>query len=383
MRIVHVTPSFPPNIGGLPTVVYSISRQLAKEGHNVSVYTRNIPGGKKIEIIDGVIIHRIPVFFSFFRIPVACYLSLCQETADIFHVHTPPPSGVLSAIIAGKLKKRPLVLTYHSDTVGNCLIEHFLAKLYNRFEANFIFKNFAGILVASKGYQRRLLSRGLDEERVEILPNGVDVQSLGESSQETRHLREYELGKKKLILFVGALKKCKGVEYLIEAIPRIVRKIDGVELVIIGDGEQRNKLRSMAKRLGVTNYVSFRGTVIGEKLSAFYEAASVVVLPSISEAFGLVVLEAMTHGKPVVVTRIAGLSELIIDHHNGVLVEPRNPEKLADAVIELLSDRILADTLSKNGREFVKRYSWRPIVLRLLDIYQRIIKDELEDNTYS
>ena len=143
MKILQVAPYFPPHVGGLEKCVYKISEQLVRKGHKVVVYTANFPKGKPLEIVEGMVVHRLPVFFRVFNAPVVLFLNyMLRECADVVHVHIPPIFGALSSIVFGRIKKVPVVLTYHNDTVGSGAIQRFIAKIYNVVQDRLILKNF-------------------------------------------------------------------------------------------------------------------------------------------------------------------------------------------------------------------------------------------------
>jgi len=373
MKILQVTSVFPPHIGGLEKCVYEISKRLALQGHEIVVYTTNFPQGKNKEFKDGVLIHRIPVFFTLFKAPVAIFLHhIMKEKVDLVHVHIPPIFGALSSIIFGKMKKVPVVLTYHNDTVGNSAIQRFVAKIYNVFQNRLILKNVTLITVPSQAYKIELARRGINRNRIRVVNNGIDFSKKNELIDTGEIRKRFGLHGEKLVLFVGALEKRKGVKFLIKAVPKISEEIKNVKVLIVGNGSEKKNLQNLAHDLNVDNKVFFTGYVTEEELDALYVTADVFVLPSLYETFALVLLEAMAHGKPVVATRIIGTSELVKSGLNGILVEPKNPEMLAEAIIQMLSEKDYAEQLGKNGELFSKNFSWEKAVLGYINVYQEL-----------
>jgi glycosyltransferase involved in cell wall biosynthesis len=373
MKILQVTPYFPPHVGGLEKCVYKISEQLVRKGHKVVVYTANFPKSKPLEIVEGMVVHRLPVFFRVFNAPVVLFLSyMLKERADVVHVHIPPVFGALSSIFFAKINKKPVVLTYHNDTIGHGLIERFVAKLYNTLENNLILKNVAIITVPSQAYKEKLVGRGMEEDRIEVVNNGVDFRVRSKTSEIAHLQKKHKLSGKKIILFIGALETRKGVEYLIKAVPEIAKEISEVKILVVGDGKMKSKLQCLAHDLRVEDSILFTGYLPDEELGVLYDVADVFVLPSLYETFSLVILEAMTHGIPVVTTDIAGTRALVKSGHNGLAIEPRSPKRLASAIVRVLLDDRFAKEIGEKGKQTSIKYSWDRAASEMIQVYQRV-----------
>ena len=177
------------------------------------------------------------------------------------------------------------------------------------------------------------------------------------------------------ILFLGALIKPKGCEYLIRAMPEIAKEHPKVVLRILGDGAEYDYLRKLSERLGIEKNVVFEGVVPHEKTPIYYVSTDIVVFPSIwPEPFGRISVEAMAAGKPVVASDIGGISDTIEHGKTGLLVEPRNPEKIAEAALYLLEDSNMRRKMSENGKKVVKsKYSSDAISKKYLKVYHDLI----------
>ena len=166
----------------------------------------------------------------------------------------------------------------------------------------------------------------------------------------------------------------KGVEYLIKALPLIVEVFPQATLTIIGDGPDKGNLLDQAKALQIEKHVQFVGWVENKDLITYYEKASIVVVPSAwAEAFGLVTLEAMSAGRPVIGTRVGGIPEVIDDGVNGYLVEPKNPEQIAEKALKLLSEEELLKELGRNARKKAETFSIEKYVENLIKLYEQVI----------
>jgi glycosyltransferase involved in cell wall biosynthesis len=182
------------------------------------------------------------------------------------------------------------------------------------------------------------------------------------------------------VLFVGRLVERKGVAHLVEAIARLAGGSVGPRLEIVGDGPERTGLEALAQRLGVADRVVFRGKIPPAELQASYARAAVCVLPSVldargdTEGLGVVLLEAMNHGTPVIASRIGGIPDIVEDGVSGLLVPPGDADALAAALRRLRDDPALARRLGEAGRRRLReQFSWPAIVQRWLDLYTGLV----------
>lgn len=206
--------------------------------------------------------------------------------------------------------------------------------------------------------------------KIRVIPGGVDP-SVFPARMDTSEMDEkYKLSGKKLILFSGKLTAYKGVRYLITA----AKKIDGV-IGIAGDGPQRTYLEDLTKEFGLTN-VRFFGLVKNHDLIKLYYRADVCIVPSVwDEPLGLVVLEAMAAKTPVVVTRKGGVTVMLKENYNGLLIRPRNPADIVEKVNLLLANDALRKKMGERARETVlERFTWAKIAHRYEDMYREFGK---------
>ncbi len=166
----------------------------------------------------------------------------------------------------------------------------------------------------------------------------------------------------------------KGVEFLIQAIPFITKLFPQTTLTIIGEGQNKENLVHLTKDLHLEQHIHFIGWVKHEDLERYYQKASIVVIPSIwPENFGLVILEAMGAGRPVIGTNVGGISETIVDGVNGYLVKPQSPEQIAEKVIQLFSDEDLLKAFGQNARKKAEEFSIEKYAGNLVHIYEQIM----------
>jgi len=212
------------------------------------------------------------------------------------------------------------------------------------------------------------------KNKIEVIPNGVDLNVFTPniSGQEIR--QKYQIDdNESILLFVGRLTFYKGVEYVLQALSIIKKKINNVRLIIVGKGYLEKQLKALCASLGIEKSVIFAGRVSDNMLPKYYAAADVFVLPStsIAEGFGIVLLEAMASGKPVVASNVGGIPEVIIDGSSGILVPPRETKDLAESVIHLLSNPAMSRAMGHEGRIIAeKSYGWKDIATRTLSLYK-------------
>jgi len=209
---------------------------------------------------------------------------------------------------------------------------------------------------------------GVPPERLWLAPNCIDLAAWA-AGKEGAHKRA-----ERRLLFVGRFSQEKGLRYLLEALPTVVARFPQVRAVLVGTDEPDDgEFHQLARRLGVAEHVTFGGVVPREALPRMYAEADLLVAPSLAEGHPLAPVEALASGTPVVGSDIPGLNETVSDGVNGLLVPPRDPAALADAICRVLGDAALLDRLSRAARPSVERYAWEPRVRELADVHARLV----------
>ena len=365
MKILQVNKLYYPWIGGVEKVVQEIAEGLnGKENLEIEILVCNPRGKRVVEEINGVKVYRagsfgifwgLPVSFDFFKL----FKKLIKE-ADIIDFHHPFPLANL-AIFLFKPKAK-LIVHYHSDIVRqkifNLLIKPFINHTLNKAK-KIIVSN--PNLVKNSPYLQKF------KEKCEVIPFGVDLSKFENFNEgEVQKIRE-KYGD--FVLFVGRLNYYKGLEYLIEAMKNIE-----VNLVIIGQGSEKKNLEIKIKNLKLENKIFFLPFQPENELVNYYRTCSVFVLPSIfkSEAFGLVLIEAMACGKPVISTELGtGTSFSNQDGITGFVVPPKNSQALAQAIKKILENKKMAQELGQNAS---KRVSEELSLEKMLEKISRVYK---------
>jgi D-inositol-3-phosphate glycosyltransferase len=223
-------------------------------------------------------------------------------------------------------------------------------------------------------------SYGADPERVFIVPPGIDLSTF-QPLERAEARRKIGYGRGRLLLFVGRLERLKGVDVAIRALSLLRgRDNDDVRLVVLGedvrdgDESEKERLKAVASAAGVRDRVDFLGSVAHHELPYFYAAADVCVMPSYSESFGLVALEAQACGRPVVASGVSGLRSVVRDEVSGYLIDGHDPAIYADRIGRLLADPELALQMGRRGRLLAQRFSWTRTADRLEGLFENVIE---------
>ena len=361
-RVLQVGKFYPPHMGGIETHLQALCGSV-KEQVDLRVIVSNDDSRTVENVLDNVHIRRVSTLGTAFSTPIcpALVSAIRSSPADIVHLHFPNPTAVLAYLASGH--KGRLVITYHSDTVK----QKILGRLFEPF-LHAALRRSSAIIATSPNYLATSPVLDVYRDRCHVIPYGIDssqFETCDPAAVEAIH-RQYG---DRLIISVGRLVYYKGFEYIIRAMAGIDAK-----LLIVGNGPLRDKLQGLAAELGVTNKVIFAGEIQNTRIAPYYHAARVFAFPSIarSEAFGIVQIEAMAAGLPVVNTSLdSGVPFVSLDGQTGFTVPPCNPAALAGAINRLLDDHALRTSFAKAGiqraREEFGIESMRNRILRLYD----------------
>jgi len=364
MRIAITVPLFPPKwLAGTEIATYNIAKHLARRGHEVHVITSLDEGLPKESIEEGFYVHRIfwrkIRFVGVISFWMKIFWCLKRINPDIVHVQS---VGIgIPAFLSKKLLKKPYIVWGRGSEI-------YISWRFNKQILKLVLKN-ADIVIALTEHMKREIKKICNRE-VFVIPNGIDLEKFSNLSKKNIRKRLKIKEDAKIITFVGTLCLVKGVRYLIKAMKIIKQLYPNTRLVLVGDGKEKKKLEKVVVELVLEGCVRFIGKVPNGEIPEYMVVSDVFVLPSLSEGFPNVVLEAMASELPIVATNVGGLPEIIKDGVNGFLVEPKDPEQIAEKVLLLLEDDQLRDKLSRNNRKEVKRYNLGSVVERLEEIYQ-------------
>jgi rhamnosyl/mannosyltransferase len=354
MKILHIGKYYYPSRGGVEKVVQTLAEAQVRD-HCVGVVVANQGAETRAELMNGVNVARLGTAFIFFGQPICWELfsRLKDKEYDVVHIHLPNPFAEIAYLVSRPRGR--MVVTYHSDIVR----QKFLFWFYQPVQRYFLSLAYRIMATSQKLIEYSpVLSRFSD--KCSVVPCSIDPEEFAKG--DTDHVRAVrDRFGERMILSVGRMVPYKGFEYAIKAMAHI----PDAHLVIIGQGPLEKKLRRITEALDLAGRVTFLDKV--ENSVDYFLACQVFVLPSVmpSEAFGIVQLEAMAAGKPVVNTAIrSGVPEVSVDGVTGLTVRPRDERALAEAVNRLLGDPALRARMGEQGRQRVREFFSDDIVIR-------------------
>jgi glycosyltransferase involved in cell wall biosynthesis len=362
-RIAQVTAHYPPWLGGVERVVQTTSELLADAGWEVEVFTgENGRGsgtvtprpGLRINYLRSFVLANVPI------IPSLLFKLVKLPRGSIIHLHAAQAYTPEMVFLASKIKNIPYVAHLAIELEPGSRLGIWLPT-YKRFFLGPILRRAAIVTCQTEDWQSHLIRQyGVEKCKTVLLPNATDFTVASEPKHAISGLPR--------LLFVGRLTKQKNVPMLLEALA-IYRKEFGMEIAleIVGEGEDEDALRKQIETLEL-NLVTLRGTLGGQELQAAYERSDIFVLPTLYETFGLVYIEAMTKGLPIVTTNVDSVRKVVVNGRNGLLTEV-DPAAFCAAIRELVTTPELYETISEHSLEDVGQYSWDHFLVRTVQIY--------------
>jgi glycosyltransferase involved in cell wall biosynthesis len=385
MKILQVTNFFKPSweSGGPARVVYEISKKLIERGHEVMVYTTdgfksrlNVEKNKAVNV-DGIKTYYFRNFSEYLSrtmvLPTPYYLPILarKEIKDFDVIHIHEHRTVLEVVVCHYAKKYniPYILQAH----GSVLPTFQNQRLKNTFDLFFgygILKDATKLIALTKTETGQYKKMDVDENKIEIVPNGIDLSKHDNLPKRGEFRKKYSIGDdEKVILYLGRIHKIKGLDLLVKTFSDLIKELDDIRLVIVGpDDGFLSTLKKQIEDLKIDGRILFAGPLYErDKLEAYVDA-DVYVLPSVYETFPVTVLEACACGTPVIVTDRCGIADIV--NKVGYVVE-YDKDQLRDAIIKILSDEGLRRRFGENGKRLVGvEFGWGPIVRKIEGIYE-------------
>ena len=395
MKILVLSHMYPSSFNPVAGIfVHEQVKELTRQGQDVRVISpvpwapwflgfkkkwREYRKIKRQEVINNIKVYH-PRFITF---PRAFLFSLTGHTYwwgvrkqvkrisadfpfDLIYAHVALPDG-WGGMVVKKIYGKPFLVTVHGLDVRPKIYKN--KKCYQRIEK--IFKE-ADAILANSDRTANLIAEIYGENletKIKIVYNGVSLEDVYQESSPIK--RKYD--SKKIILSVGNLVKLKGINYLIQALPKIIEKVPNLVCLIIGKGEEKENLKRLVEKFNLENYVEFLGPKPHKEVFEYMSMADVFVLPSINEAFGVVYIEAMAHKVPVIGCLGQGIEDIVENEKSGILVRPKNVEDLENALVKLLTDEDFAHTVGQAGRKIVEeKFTWGNSVRELMEVYSSL-----------
>jgi len=395
MRSLHVAlmpNSYHPHIGGVETAVREIGRELVSKGHRVTVITaRNPLSAPPQEQVDGLCVYRVPMFMPGVAmdngcrqyilaaaklvaapiIPASClYIAtriFSDDPPDLVNVHYIGANAIYG-IMLSQLLRAPLVVNIHGEDIVRDPAKSRLCRMLIRS----VLQRSQAVLCNSVYLQQRATQILPDmAAKSQVVGNGVRLEEIDKVEPFATY-PPYILG-------VGRFVYKKGFDRLIAAFAEAKPSLGGAKLILAGDGPERIVLEEVAESCGVLGDVKFVGSVKHSTVVSLMKGAQMVVVPSRREPFGIVAVEAMAAGTPVIATAVGGLPDIIDDGCNGMLVPNECPQAMAQAIQMLWQQPAMRARLAREGRRTVAtRYTWSQVAWRMLTQYRKVLASDEE-----
>jgi len=391
MKILMLSWEYPPRIvGGISRVVYDLAQKLGEKGNEVHVVTCMDKNTKEFEKDLNVYVHRIHtvgpdtkgdflkqiLHMNFAMVEKATEVINEIGKFDIIHAH-----DWLVAYAAKTLKhayKTPMVATIHATEHGRNNGIHNDMQQYIHDSEWWLTYEAWKVICNSQYMQNEITSIwGLPREKTRIVFNGVNVNKFDGIEKDMEFRRKYAMDNEKIVFFVGRMVREKGVQVLIDAIPKICQYYGDAKFVFAGKGPELEHLKYLANQTGYGHKVLFTGYISDEDLLKLYKCVDIAVFPSLYEPFGIVALEGMVANVPTVVSQAGGLGEIINHGYDGMKAYTGNANSLADCILELLhNNNNIVETVKANAMTKIhEMYNWDIISEHTYAVYKEVIEE--------
>ncbi|MGP8012557.1 MAG: glycosyltransferase family 4 protein [Halobacteriota archaeon] len=402
MRVLIVQTRFPPALGGQEKHVQQLVKYLARDEYDVTVYTTSSLSSEDVyslslrppfilkpkkknplpqkEVFLNAVVQRYSLKWRYWSLNwmPEMFRELKRATAgfDLVHAHGYHHTAALVSCYYAKKFHTPFLLTGHDLIISRDLPADAqnIYKLYERTLGGYMLKNSTGLVALTDDQVEQYVERGADARKISVIPNGIELEKFKEQGLHQDLLTQYGIAEDdKILLFVGRLIERKGVQDIISILPQVLGPFPETKLVIAGeDYGFKNQLEALAARHRLEANVIFTGPASDQQVAQLYRRASIFVLPSQMEGFGIVLLEAMASGTLCVAYSIPSVRRVIHDGTNGVLVKGKS-ELLANVLYYLSHPEEKAE-IEKNALESVNAYDIRQTVKATEQVYERCVR---------
>jgi len=395
MRVLMLSWEYPPRtIGGLARHVAELSHAMANSKIDVNVVTPGTDNKDLSQAENGVSVHFVQPYslpsldfiadiqhLNFSLLEKSIKLINSWGKVDIIHAH-----DWLVAYAARALKhiyQVPLISTIHAMEYGrNNGLHNDLQRYISSVEWWLTYESWKVIVCSEAMKQEAQNFFQIPGDKIEIINNGIELAGF-EPGKDAFRRDKYALPDEKIIFFVGRLVREKGVQILLEAVPKILAVEPKVKFIIAGKGSYEENLKNIVQSLGIENNVNFVGFIEDGERNTLYNYAHAVVFPSLYEPFGIVALEGMATNTPTIVAGTGGLDEIVKHEVNGLKFIPGNSDSLAEQVIRILTDPLLAKKITSEAKkEVINKYSWDGVAQKTLNVYKEIINESRKNASW-
>ena len=386
MNILIVTPYFPPQTGGVATFLDSLQRFLRQQGHKVHVL---LPGPSheisprlsttdaiehefymRVPFIPAATLKGMLAFSLFFPLTVSRLSRFMKENAiDLVLLEYPLPYMFYFTILK-RLRNVKFIVGIHGDDV----LSLHLAPKHEQWAVKHLIRNANWLLAHSSSLLSQIKARVSQlNDNQSYIPYGIESDSLHVLARCSGNT--FSLPSNPYVLTIAKLYKRKGLDVLLHAIQKLGTMAQTYRFVIVGDGPEEHTLKQLASRLRIEELVIFTGELQKMEIAQLLQNCEFFVLPSRSEPFGIVLLEAMTFSKAIIATKVGGIPEFVIDGHNGVLIPPDDSAALAEQILRMINDGEQRSRIGKNGLVAVEeKYDYKVVIKRYEELFSRILE---------
>src|SRR4030042_5854695 len=368
-KIMIVTPYFYPESGGVANYTYNLYKRLVKKGYKIAIVTSWTGKSIKKEKISGMNVYRLPRQFKISNTPISFKWKkqikdiIEKENPNLIHGHMPVPFICDTALsVSGNI---PFVISYHhgGSMKKGKLLPDILISVYEAIFLKRLLKKSKIIITPSEFVTKEFMKKY--SEKSFTVPPGVDLK---------KFKPDYSFKPVNRVLFVGNLIKSedyKGLNYLMESTKVVKKQIPSIRLVVVGGGDYLEHYEYLARELGIKKNTTFAGQLNREEIIKEYQNTNVLVLPSLMESFGIVLIEAMACKKPVIGANTGGIPYVINNNKNGLLVPAKDSGALAKAIIAVLKNPEAGKRMGEVGfKEVKENFTWERCAEKTEKIYR-------------
>jgi D-inositol-3-phosphate glycosyltransferase len=392
---VHSCPQRPlgtGDVGGMNLYILTLSHEMNRLGVNVDIFARwhdpaepeiirinertrliHIRAGELRDISKMEVFNCLPEF----QAKILEFMQKDGAKYDILRSHY-----WTSALVAEQIKKQlgvPDIVTFHTlgEVKNRASGAHEEPEIRIQSEKKIVAITDCIVTSTAEGKNNLINLYGCLPEKIKIIPPGVNLDVFLPRDQEKAR-RELDLENyRRVLLFAGRLQPFKGLDLLLHAMTNLPNH-GMTKLLVVGgnsgDNDELAKMNALTNELGIGSRVDFVGPVEHEKMPVYYNAADICIVPSYHESFGLVAVEALASGTPVLASRVGGLATIVKDGETGYLFEERSPEALAAYLCLMMSENEIRNSMAGAARQSVLKYSWSSTAQHLLQEYQKLLK---------
>jgi len=365
MKILFFAPDFYPKLGGVAVFLENLCAQLYHREHYINVISCETENSEMVDRHHPYRIYRYPVWNPLSSTPPVALTSLLSFRSrwDIAFLGSFNATHALGLWVAHTILGIPIVMLCH----GNDL-RYGQSTEVDRRIGSLILKNISLILCNSRFTVKTVQDTGY-KGAVDILHPGIDTNIFHPEVDKSEIVRSHGLNGKRVLLTVSRLTEMKNIQGVLAALPAVIKQVPNLLYLVVGNGEDESKLKTLVENMGLQRYVRFVRRVENSQLPAYYCAADLYVMPSCYvkatgdvETFGISFIEASACAKPVIGSYVGGIPDAVVNGVTGLLVDPLDTEGIAKAIIRLLSDKAYARELGMNGRYRVEHeFSWEKV----------------------